>query len=545
MTENAFPDAPQSIALIDIAYLFKKNWHATEGTRTKNDASIATLRNIEDLAKGVDHVIICRDAPPYNRKQIFPAYKANRPEVEPEEKSQRKHLFAELEQRAFNVGWAQGYEADDVIATLAKKYGAWCTDVRIVCPDKDAAQCVTANVIQYIPPHGNRDWEIRDGDAVEKKFGVRPEQMALFQALMGDSSDNVPGVEKVGKETAKQLAKQYKTLVKLAEAVAAPEVSGLRPNAAAISLAKNWNDLVVSLKLTTLDIDVPVDADALLIKRAPTLSKKETPPMEAQNDNDPALEEAKRLYQDKLPDLKQAAKDADLLEQETDRERADNGESDPMPSGPGDKVAAPPPRPARAKPSAIITVPAYTTGKYGMTTADLQPLDLESAAAMSKWLFEGEMYPQFKTSQAIFTAMVKAKELRIGITAALGGMHVIEGKLVASAMLIRALAERDPNFEYLMPIEMTAERCVWRGKNRSHPTPIDLPYTFEEAKRAGLVRKTRFGGDGNWMIRPGEMLLSTTGSKLARILWPGATLGLYCPEEFGYTEQELEEREAA
>jgi len=535
---------PHSIALIDISYIFKKYFHSVN-TGERNAAAKATLLAVERMKDGVDHVIICRDAPPYaHRLSLFPEYKANRPKPEPEEVAQKKWLWAELARLGLNVAWAQGYEADDVIATLAFAYSEWCRDVRIVGTDKDAAQCLNEHVTQYIPPVGEKDWEVRDVRAATDKFGVPPQLMVLFQGLMGDTGDNIPGVKGIGKVKAAELANKYQTIGALATGMAEAAARGDK-SALITSLAANWENLVLSVKLATLDTNVPLDIEGLLVKRGPLGLKevKKTMDVNPRQDGvtEAAFEEAVKAYQDKLPELQKAAKDAELLEQETDRERQGNDEHDATSNDPGDKAGESVVVPRRS--TALVNVPGYTESKYGLVTKDLQPMDLESARTVSEWLCDGGMYPQFKTPQAVFSVIARGKELGIGMTTALAGHHLVEGKVVASADLIRALVERDPTFLYLYPKEMSATKVVWIGMRKGYPEPITFTYTIEEAKAAGLVKLSQYGKPGNWMVRPQDMLMKTAASKLARILWPAATLGLYCPEEMGA--EDFEQREAA
>ena len=546
MTQAAAQVArPRSVALIDISYIFKKYYHSVN-TGERNAAAKATLLAVERMKDGVDHVIICRDAAPYShRLALFPEYKANRPKPEPEEVAQKKWLWAELARLGLNVAWAQGYEADDVIATLAFQYSAWCQDVRIVGTDKDAAQCLNEWVTQYIPPVGDKDWEVRDVRAATEKFGVPPELMVLFQGLMGDAGDNIPGVKGIGKVKAAELANKYKSVPVLAAGMAEAAQRGDK-SALIASLAANWENLVLSVKLATLDTNVPLDAEGLLVKREPLGLKevKKTMDVNPRQDGvtEAAFEEAVKAYQDKLPELQKAAKDAELLEKEYDRERQSDDEHDATSNDPGDKAGESVVVPRRS--TALANVPGYTESKYGLVTKDLQPMDLESARTVSEWLCDGGMYPQFKTPQAVFSVIARGKELGIGMTTALAGHHFIDNKVVATADLIRALAERDPSFGYLYPKEMSATKVVWIGMRKGYPEPVTFTYTIEEARAAGLVKAGVYGKGGNWVTRPQDMLNKTAASKLARILWPAATMGMYCPEEMGI-EDGYEQREAA
>jgi len=558
-------DRPKSIALIDLSYLFKKRYHTTtDGVPLS--AAKKTLQDLESLKRGVDHVIICRDKPPYKRLEVYAEYKSNRPEPEPEETAQRRWLAAEVKRLGFNVAFCQGYEADDVMATLARIYGEWCADVRIVGPDKDMAQCVTLsnNVVQFIPPHGERDWQLRNWDAVIEKFGVAPPLMPLWQALCGDSGDNVPGVPGIGPKKATELCLRYDTLARLAGGMA-EEARLKNPPKYVTALAEHWQQLTVSLQLVTLDTNVPIDAESYLVKHTPVPEAPKRNDMDIEVDGyvgnetpmpaAPPADEVKpsevhpvaqQAYREKFPAndsppvAPKVAKDAEFEEQ-YDRERQRNEEHDTVSNTPGDKRAVPAqPKPRPAVSTALATAPTVTQhSKYGLVTADLQPLDLTAAYSVSEWLVNGGLYPQFKTPAQVFTIIARGKELGIGMTTALAGHHMVDNKPTASADLIRALVERDPNFDYLMPIEMSATKVVWEGKHKRHPRPVTFTYTIEEAKQAGLVRKTSYGKESNWMLRPQDMLTKTAGSKLARLLWPGATIGLYCPEELGYGEDEL------
>lgn len=261
---------PASIALVDISYLFKKNWHAMPGKPT--EASRQTLADVDHLRAAVNHLILCRDAGPYLRAQRFPDYKAKRPAPEPEELAHKKWLFEQLKQRGIQQAWCQGHEADDVIATLAKAYGVWCGDVRLVTNDKDAAQCVGGSVVQYVPPTRDKGWEVRDRAAVIEKFGVPPEHMPLWQALQGDSVDNIPGIKGIGEKTATDLVQWFKTLPGIIDALGAKDPR-IKP-AVAQKVGAGLADLPLYIELVTLVTNVPLDAEALLTPAEPAQGRE-------------------------------------------------------------------------------------------------------------------------------------------------------------------------------------------------------------------------------------------------------------------------------
>lgn len=565
-------DNKKKIAAVDLKYLFKKRYH-TVGNETPMAAAKATLQDLDNLRRGVDHLIICRDAPPYNRLDIDPDYKAHRPKPEPEERAQAVYLFEEIKRLGYNVAWCQGYEADDIIATLAKQYGGWA-HVCIVSADKDAAQCITDDVVQYIPPIGAADWEIRDRAAVIEKFGVVPELMTMFQALQGDKEDNVPGVDGIGKVKARELCNKYPSVKLLAEQMAA-ECAGPGTYAYWKNLGAQWETgFMKSLKLVTLDTNVPIDTDTLLVKREPEPEKRAHNDMDVEFDGyvgnetpvppapavtaaavspeDEALyQKAKQIYDAKFvandaePVSTTASKDEGLLEKEYEREREEQEEHDAL----VDTRTQPMPQASTPKPATAAlakTAPAQVVqSKYGVVDDKLQPQDLQSAYTVSEWIVKSNLFPQFKTPSQVFVVIAQGKELGAGMMTALANTHMIDGKPVKHADFIRALCEKDPSFEYLYPKKLSPTECIWVGKRKGYPEPVPYPYTIEDAIKAGLARSGNYGDKSNWTKRPQDMLSKTAASKLARILWPAATMGLYCPEEFGMSEEELEQQEAA
>lgn len=248
----------KSIALVDLSCLFKRTFEANPNKGAEN-----TLAEILRLEGRVEHIIICLDAPPYSRKDIYPDYKAHREEPTTTEVYQKRWLYEKLTERGYPMARHKGAEADDVIATLARIYGETTAEVWLVGADKDLAQCVTDNVLQLIPSHGERAEHFRGPKEVKEKYGVAPEQMPLWLALVGDKTDNVPGVKGIGQVKASGLIAEFKTLTGIAENL--KTIGGAMGKA----LADGWQQLVLSLKLTTLDARLPLDAGALLTRRAP------------------------------------------------------------------------------------------------------------------------------------------------------------------------------------------------------------------------------------------------------------------------------------
>ncbi|MBR4532309.1 hypothetical protein IKO70_07870 [bacterium] len=137
------------------------------------------------------------------RKKAYPEYKANRKEVDPDLKSQFELITPMLEALNIPVFASDGFEADDVIASIVANNPE--KEIVIVSSDKDLMQLVGGNVRMY---DSMKD-KVIDPDGVKEKYGVLPGQMLDFLALLGDSSDNVPGMPKVGLKTAAELLNKY------------------------------------------------------------------------------------------------------------------------------------------------------------------------------------------------------------------------------------------------------------------------------------------------------------------------------------------------
>lgn len=266
-----------SIALVDLSYLFTRNYRGAGVNAPPNAGANRTLDDVKHIADDVDHVIICLDTGPYLRRDKFPAYKAQRETPPAEEIAQKRAVIDALRARGYVIARMRGYEADDVIATLAKSYGWWCQEVRLIASDKDISQCITKNVIQYVPSHGTRDAERRDYLKCKVKFGVYPKDMPLWQAMVGDTSDGVPGVPKIGEKKATHVIEQLTmagiptTLQGLAEYIATTKRTGMEWT----QLANHWEALRTALDLVTLDTAVPLDVEALLVKPEPKLEEED------------------------------------------------------------------------------------------------------------------------------------------------------------------------------------------------------------------------------------------------------------------------------
>jgi len=207
------------------------------------------------------------------RNEIYPAYKANR-EPAPVELKRQFGLCREVV-RALGIAdyGSSRYEADDIIGTLATRARAAEVPVTIVSRDKDLTQLVGAHDTYW-----DAVADVRYGyDDIEQRFGVKPERMADFLALMGDAVDNIPGVPGVGRKTAATLLKHFDTLPGVYDNIAAvPKLKFRGATFVAQSLAEHREAAFMSRQLTGIACDMPlVAAVADLQPQAPDLAAVE------------------------------------------------------------------------------------------------------------------------------------------------------------------------------------------------------------------------------------------------------------------------------
>lgn len=189
------------------------------------------------------------------RNEAFPQYKAQREET-PEDIKRSVPIIKDI-LTAYHIPVLQvdGFEADDVIGTLALKAGEQGVDTYMLTPDKDYAQLVRSNVYMYRPRHGG-GYETMGPDEVNQKYNISsPLQVIDLLALMGDSADNFPGCPGVGEKTASKLINEFGTVEQLLENTAQLKGKMREKVEAAVE------DIKMSKFLATIRTDVPVELD--------------------------------------------------------------------------------------------------------------------------------------------------------------------------------------------------------------------------------------------------------------------------------------------
>jgi len=229
------------------------------------------LKLIEDHS--IEHAAVVFDEGEEDtfRKEIYEDYKAHR-DPPPDELLENipyiKEIVKGLDIPVLEV---PGVEADDVIGTLAKQAEADGADVVIVSPDKDFKQLLSDKVSIYKPAKGDQDFEIKTGETFREEYGLDPAQFVDILALMGDSSDNVPGVYGIGEKTAQKLLREHDSVENLIEH--ADDLSGKR---AREGMQEYAEEARLSKRLVRIRTDLDVGLDWHQLQRHELDKKKLT-----------------------------------------------------------------------------------------------------------------------------------------------------------------------------------------------------------------------------------------------------------------------------
>ena len=245
-------------------YAFIKNPRInSKGFNTS--AILGFINTLEDVLKKENptHIGIAFDPKgPTFRHEAFEQYKAQREET-PEVIRASVPVIKEFI-KAYNIPIfeVQGYEADDVIGTLAKEAEKRGILTYMMTPDKDYGQLVSETTFIYRPKYGDKEFEVMGVERVKEKFGIQSTlQVIDLLGLMGDSSDNIPGCPGVGEKTAQKLIAQFGSIENLLENTS--ELKG----ALKTKVEENREKILFSKFLATIKTDVPIELDMEALKR--------------------------------------------------------------------------------------------------------------------------------------------------------------------------------------------------------------------------------------------------------------------------------------
>ena len=254
------------VILIDGSSYIYRAFHALPPLTTSNGKPTVATRGVASMLRklistypGIPMVMVFDAKGPTFRSDYYQSYKANRPSMPNELRVQIADIKKLSELFKFSLQEVSGVEADDVIASLANKFGQKLK-VLISSPDKDLTQLVKKNVIQ----HNSMSNEFFNEKYVEEKFGVLPEKVAELLALVGDKSDNIPGITKVGNKTASKWLNQYGSIDNLV--ARSDEITGVVGE----NLRKEKDILQRNLFLVSLkkDLDLNLEIENLNVPEA-------------------------------------------------------------------------------------------------------------------------------------------------------------------------------------------------------------------------------------------------------------------------------------
>lgn len=292
----------KKLVLIDGNAILHRAFHAYPGlTDPKGNLVNAVygfssmfLKILQD--QNPDYIVVCFDRPtPTFRKQLYVGYQAKRPQMDEGLSLQIVKVHDVLEKMGVAMFEVDGYEADDLIGTLATQAVKKNDDrklkvedsilkiengssihpqssnlknpssiihhlpsnieVLIVTGDRDMMQLVNSHVKILMPLVGMTTTALYDSKAVEEKFGLKPHQFIDYKALVGDASDNYPGVSGIGPKTASNLLKEYETFENLYEHIAE------LPEKISLKLANDAEQAALAKKLATIVTDAPITLD--------------------------------------------------------------------------------------------------------------------------------------------------------------------------------------------------------------------------------------------------------------------------------------------
>lgn len=276
------------LVLIDAYAIIHRAYHAYPALSTPNGQlvnavygfSVMLLKVIDELQP--THMIVCFDLPtPTFRHVAYIGYQATRPPTHEDIRSQVSLVREVIDSADIPIFAHRGFEADDVIGTLAHKavrlqttdYGrkkkrtvvgsrSTVDEVVIVTGDRDMLQLVTEHVKVYMPIKGISEAKLLDASAVKEYLGIPPAKVVDYKGLSGDASDNYPGVPGIGPKTAIALLEQFGSLNNIYEAIHNKNQKTESIGSKVLEKLVNGYDLaMMSQKLARISTDVPIEFD--------------------------------------------------------------------------------------------------------------------------------------------------------------------------------------------------------------------------------------------------------------------------------------------
>ncbi len=253
---------PKRLFLLDAYALIFRGYYAfikrpLRNKEIETSAIFGFINSLLDILnkEKPQYLAVCFDkGGSVERSEIYPEYKSNRPETPEGITVAVPYIYKILDALNIQVIEKHGFEADDIIGTLAKKAELEGFKTFMVTSDKDYAQLVSENTVMYKPARSGGISEIWDVDTVKEKFGIdHPKQVIDFLGMMGDSVDNIPGLPGVGPKTAMKFIQTYGSIENLFQNL--NQLKGKQKE----NISENQELGLLSKKLATINTEVPIE----------------------------------------------------------------------------------------------------------------------------------------------------------------------------------------------------------------------------------------------------------------------------------------------
>ncbi|MFB6212488.1 MAG: DNA polymerase, partial [Candidatus Magasanikbacteria bacterium] len=253
----------KKILLIDANSMIHRAFHALPDLKNDEGKPTGALYGLANSLLKIlkeerpDYILAAFDSPEDTfRKEMFEEYKAQRPETPEALKKQLNEAEDMLESFGITTVSKTGFEADDILATLNKKFKSKKnTKISILTGDLDTLQLASKSTEILTPKKGVKEMKRYGPEEVKERFSIKPEKLPDYKGLAGDKSDNIPGVEGIGDKTAQKILSKYSSLEDACKKIKNKNDLGHRIQ----KLADNQDKALLSKKLAILKEDIPIE----------------------------------------------------------------------------------------------------------------------------------------------------------------------------------------------------------------------------------------------------------------------------------------------
>lgn len=411
------------ICIVDLASIFYRLWHTN-----RDEVEFKIIGMLKTLQ--YDRVIIAVDAPPYKRKEVYPQYKANRDIPDPELIGCLKNVTERILKNGFQVAEAKGWEADDVVATLYNDFhNELGEEVFVIGVDKDLLQC--CDIIDPFTGVVNTP---------ESKFGIKRNQVVEYLSLVGDTSDNIKGVDGVGEKTAKNLLDTFLNVKGIEEAIKKTPEKFTRKGLLE-SLTNSLETVYSNMELIKLNSKLFVEYEQREVER---VDVEETKPLNVS----------------------------------------------PKVTG---EIVVPVENPEHTK---------YLVKTEQVSfSQSLEPVGIDQAFNIAKIFDKSGLYPRFKGAEQVMMILMRGRELGFGATTSLDLIEMIQGKPTMKAVGLLGKVMSSPKCEYITCTELSSKSCTWVTKRLGSPHESKRVFTIDDADKMGLTGKDNWKKQPDTMLQ--------------------------------------------